>query len=497
MVSPAERTPDLEGIEAQFQALYASGIIGILRADMERITDANDAFLALIGYSRAEMERGELRWVAMTPPEYADLDNRALQQLSATGTCLPFEKEYIRKDGTRVPILIAATRLSSSPLQWACYVLDLTLLKRSTTTDRTLAAIIEHVPVGIVVIDHLGRLVLMNEAGRQISGEQPASDEAVADQTGIYALREPGTNRPLAPEETPVARALAGEFVRNYEYVFRPRGARSDSWVRVVAVPLADGEGQPAGAVAVFEDVTEERLEERARDDFLSAAAHDLKTPLTSIKGFTQLLERRLARDGVLQPETAGPHLQRVGETVVRMEVLISELLDVARLQAGESLELVLGPVDLVELALRVAEQRAEASGTHGITVDTSESSVIGALDARRIERVVENLVGNAITYSSHGSPVRLSVSRVEEEGVPWAVLQVADNGIGIPARDLPRIFDRFYRGSNVVHAFEGTGIGLAGAKQVVEQHGGQISVESCEGAGSTFTVRLPLSPPS
>src|SRR5205085_5425808 len=106
-----QREGELPGLDTQFQALYTSSIIGILRADGERILDANDAFLAMVGYSREEMEAGELHWRLMTPPEYEERDTRALQELNAAGSCTPFEKEYIRKDGTRVPILIAATRL--------------------------------------------------------------------------------------------------------------------------------------------------------------------------------------------------------------------------------------------------------------------------------------------------------------------------------------------------------------------------------------------------
>lgn len=486
-----ERSRDV--LEAQFKPLYTSGIIGIIRADTEQITDANDAFLRMVGYTRQELEAGELRWPEMTPPEYADLDARALEELMATGTCAPFQKEYTRKDGTRVPVLIAATSLGAASSEWVCYVLDLSATKRTATTERTLETIIEHVPVGIIVVDPTGRLVLMNQAGRVISGDSPDRADEVASQAETYALRDPETGRPLAPAETPIGRAVAGEIVENFEYVFRPVGAATDSWIRAVAVPLSDVDGRRLGAVAVFQDVTEERIRERTRESFLSTVAHDLKTPLTSIKGFSQLLERRLMREGVLRTEAAQPALQHITDTVTRMEGLIGELLDVARLQAGVRIELNPDRVDLVELVRQVADEWAQVSDHHRITVEASPSTIVGVWDGVRLGRVIGNLVGNAVTYSPEGGDITLNVAREEIGGEAWAVVRVADQGIGIPDAELPRIFERFYRGSNVVGQFSGTGIGLAGVKLIVEQHGGRVTVESREGIGSTFTICLPL----
>ena len=103
------------------------------------------------------------------------------------------------------------------------------------------------------------------------------------------------------------------------------------------------------------------------------------------------------------------------------------------------------------------------------------------------------NLIANAIKYSPEGGPIRIEVGPAEQDGASWAVLRVSDRGIGIPADDLPRIFDRFYRGSNVTGRIQGTGLGVSGARLIVEQHGGRVTAESVEGTGSTFTVWLPL----
>jgi signal transduction histidine kinase len=238
--------------------------------------------------------------------------------------------------------------------------------------------------------------------------------------------------------------------------------------------------------------------ERRTRDAFLASAAHDLKGPLTVLKGNAQLLHRQLRR---AMPATAalGPLLERVQQieaTIDRMGAIIDELLDLARVQMGQPLELHLEPVDLVAVARTLVAAHQAATRQHQLRLVAEEVSLVGTWDRVRLERVVDNLLSNAIKYSPSGGTITIEVRREGEDGAAQAVLAVTDEGIGIPAADLPHIFDRFRRARNVVDRFRGTGIGLASVRQIVEEHGGSISVASREGAGSTFTVRLPLAPP-
>jgi signal transduction histidine kinase len=125
--------------------------------------------------------------------------------------------------------------------------------------------------------------------------------------------------------------------------------------------------------------------------------------------------------------------------------------------------------------------------------LDSEALEVVGSLDSFRIERVLTNLVTNSIRYSPQGGEIRVGISEVREADMRWGVISVFDTGLGIPAQDMPHIFDRFYRAGNVEGKIAGAGIGLAGVRQIVEQHGGSISAQSDEGDGTTFTVRLPL----
>jgi signal transduction histidine kinase len=185
--------------------------------------------------------------------------------------------------------------------------------------------------------------------------------------------------------------------------------------------------------------------------------------------------------------------LNRIEQNAARMTSMINELLDLSRLQMGEGLELNRQPTDLVSLVPQCVTAYDDATETHPIAVESQVPQLIGTWDADRLERVIANLLSNAVKYSPQNTPIVVTIQEEDQEGAAWASVSVEDHGIGIPTDDLPYIFERFRRAHNVSRDTLGTGIGLSGARQIVEQHGGTIEVDSEEGVGSTFTVRLPL----
>jgi signal transduction histidine kinase len=233
-----------------------------------------------------------------------------------------------------------------------------------------------------------------------------------------------------------------------------------------------------AARVRAYEEAT------RLKEDFLSAAAHDLKTPLTTLVAQAQFLERRAEAEPSAPADVSG--IKRIVHEAKRLSALVIELLDASRLEQGR----LVGerePIDLVELARDVASRDAYRS--HHVTV-SADAPVVGSYDLRRIGQVIENLVENAVKYSPEASEVQLALAQRDGH----ALIDVTDQGIGIPAPDIPHIFDRFHRAANVDdRRFAGMGLGLFICKGIVEQHGGRIWVDSAVGTGSTFHVALPV----
>lgn len=228
----------------------------------------------------------------------------------------------------------------------------------------------------------------------------------------------------------------------------------------------------------------------RTRDEFLASASHDLKNPLASIKATAQLLQRRLDRGGGQDVERVRVGLQRIDAIATRSAAMVEELLDLARLQMGRPLDLDRRPTDLIALTRDVVAEHQVTTERHQLRVETEEHELIGSVDANRVRRVLANLVDNAIKYSPRGGPIIL---RVGHDAAESAILEVEDHGLGVPSEDVGRIFDRFQRASNVAGRIAGTGIGLASARHIVASHGGTIEVNSREGSGTVFRVRLPL----
>lgn len=231
----------------------------------------------------------------------------------------------------------------------------------------------------------------------------------------------------------------------------------------------------------------------RQRNEFLVSLSHGLKNPLARIKGYAQLLQHQINQSSRIDRDSVQHGLSILEETATTMARQINGLVDLAQVQIGEDLQLELRVTDLVSLARQIAESHQRAAERHRIVVEETVPRLIGSWDADRLERVLSNLLENAMKYSPDGGTITVELADRAEDSRVWAIMAVRDEGIGIPADDLPHIFERFHRGSNVVERIPGSGLGLCGARQVVEQHGGTITVESQEGVGSTFTVRLPM----
>jgi len=252
---------------------------------------------------------------------------------------------------------------------------------------------------------------------------------------------------------------------------------------------LADQAAVILESRTLIDEATRVRAREEAtrlREDFLSAAAHDLKTPLTSLIAKAQLMERLALRNPAAPADLSG--LQLLVREGQRLKLIVLELLDAARAEQGR----LVGERALVELVALAEEVCARHSADQHVCAVESNGPVIGMYDASRIMQLLENLTENGVKYSPHGGKVRLKVWADSD----CAYISVTDQGIGIPPDDLPHIFERFYRAANVDdRQFAGMGLGLFICRGIVAQHGGRIHVSSRPGAGSSFQIELPLTP--
>ena len=222
-----------------------------------------------------------------------------------------------------------------------------------------------------------------------------------------------------------------------------------------------------------------------ARDEFLGAASHDLRNPLSTIQSAAELLERSL--DDPNMRDRAASCADHIQSAARRMAQQLDAFLDVSRLEAGRPLELRKRSHDLMPLVRQVVQESQQTTQRHRLLLE-GPALLQASVDAPRMQRVVSNLIGNAIKYSPDGGEVNVKVEAHDTD----VIITVRDRGIGIPGADQSRVFERFQRGTNVEGRFAGAGIGLAGAKQIVEQHRGAITLKSQVGKGSTFTVRFP-----
>ncbi|GAA3672262.1 sensor histidine kinase [Arthrobacter ginkgonis] len=359
--------------------------------------------------------------------------------------------------------------------------------------EKLLNAVLNAANVGLVVFDAEGKIVFINELQHRLRlsslkpGHEPESESSLelygADAWGRPEARE------LPAEERPLHRALRGEeFSDDLVWVGPPTNGRQA--LTVSARPLFDDGNRPAGGVLVFKQVTDLIGALHAKDRFLSNVSHELRTPLTSILGYVDLLED----DPSLQP-SARSGLQIVSRNARRLDRLVDDLLTAA----ADRLDLRSQPLDLgrvVSSCVRSADLRA-AAGDLVLERDIpSGIRVFG--DPIRLGQVVDNLISNAIKYTPEGGRVHVAL-RLDRggDGTQAAVVTVADTGIGMDAAELEHLFDRFFRAERVRRAaIAGVGLGMPITKELVEAHGGEIAVESEPGAGSTFTVRLPLLTP-
>ncbi|CAN0349334.1 unnamed protein product, partial [Phaeothamnion confervicola] len=291
-----------------------------------------------------------------------------------------------------------------------------------------------------------------------------------------------------AEADLPVVKAIAeSRVVTGVELsVTLPDGSRIP--VVASAAPLYDEEGEVDVVVGVFQDVRPLKEAERLRDEFLSVVSHELRSPLTPIRGFAQIIGRDLANQEGHAHHVAW--LATMQAQADRMTRLVDDLLDVSRLRSGR---LTIRPtaVDLVTICRSVVDSRQAGTTDHTIVLDTELETLPASLDGDRIFQVIDNLVGNAIKYTEGGT---ITVALTEQPFIHRAIVTVTDEGEGIPEAERDALFTPFFRARSAAEsAVPGLGLGLYICRELIEAHGGTIALDSAESGGSRFTIALPI----
>jgi PAS domain S-box-containing protein len=349
-------------------------------------------------------------------------------------------------------------------------------------------AILESIADGVLVLDHNGRVLLLNPAAEELLGFAAMALE------GEHFRHMLGLG--ITQDDRDLAQALYGELRTRLEAedgvgVEQRASIRLEAGKRALAVniaPLVLAIGGTPGLVAALRDISRQAEVERLKNEFISTVSHELRTPMTSIKGYTDLLFLGMA-GGLTDAQRN--FLQIIKSNADRLTALVNDILDISRIETGR-LRLAVEPLNLVQLIDQVLASFAEQYREKGLHLQWNPPAALEDVrgDAARVTQILNNLLANAWQYTAPGGSVRI---RAEERDRAVHV-HVEDTGIGIAADNLSRVFDRFYRVDDpAVQEAGGTGLGLSIVKLFVEMLGGEVWVESEPGKGSTFSFSLPL----
>ncbi|MBL7183302.1 MAG: PAS domain S-box protein [Anaerolineae bacterium] len=383
--------------------------------------------------------------------------------------------------------------LASFADQAAIAVHNARLYQQLAHEKRRLAAIIQNSADGVMILDTQRRIRVFNRALEEMTGwsaeealGQPCSRVlALKDRQGkdiceaVCPLLQPGPEEHLYVE---------GDIKRPDKLLSRGVLALPAGSVVTVGItysPLHDREGRLVSVIANVRDITRFREAEEMKSTFVSVISHELKSPVSIIKGYADTLRRE---DAQWDTDTLRQGLAIIAEESDRLNRLIDNLLDASRLQAS-AFKLELSYVQVDKLAEKVTEEFRTQASEHMFTLDFPSDFPAVQADIERLRQVLTNLLSNAIKYSPRGGLIRTGGWADDD----WVYIAVADEGIGIPQSEQERIFERFYRAeSPLTRRTEGAGLGLYLCKEVVEAHGGKIWVTSEPGRGAKFVFKLP-----
>jgi PAS domain S-box-containing protein len=486
----------LQKSESRFRCLVESNIIGMILTDLNgNITDANDAFLHMVGYTREELRLSQLRLNEMTPPEYRPLEEKAIAEFIASGVCTPFEKEFISKDGSRVPVMVGGALVEQSQQSAVCFVLDISDRKIAERKIREQAALLDITTDAIFVRDLDNQIRFWNKGAEHLYGWK--AEEALGKNAddllyGLDSFSQPEDNQKSLFETGSWQGELYQVTKEGKEIVVASR------WTLV-----RDEDGQPKSILTVNTDITEKTQLEvqflRAQrmesiGTLASGIAHDLNNALTPIMMTVQLLEAKL------EDEQSQEWLSILDKNVKRGADLVKQVLAFSRGIEGKRT-----PLQVEHLILEI-ERIVKQTFSKAIEIRTelpAQNLWTISGNATQLHQVLMNLCVNARDAMPEGGILQICARNlwvdahyarmnIEAKIGPYVVITVSDTGLGISREIVDRIFEPFFTTKELG---KGTGLGLSSVLGIIKSHGGFVNVSSEMGKGTEFQVYLPVTP--
>jgi PAS domain S-box-containing protein len=493
----AERA--LRESEEKFKALFEFSPLGMARVTAEgHLLQVNKSFSRMIGYTREECT--ELSYWDITPAKYEEQERLILELVYRDGRFGPFEKEYFHKDGHLVPIVINGMLIKGAKGEdelWGI-VEDITPRRQAEQaireSEKKFRTLFESSSQGVMLHDENHFFTEVNPAAARILGRSPEE----------FAGKHPAELAPKYQSNGELSETVAKREIQKcvetgfaqFEWTHHHRDGHE---MRLEVILNRIPHGEKNVMQAVITDISErkraemelKRSLERERElnqlksNFVSMVSHEFRTPLGIIQSSAEILDDYLDQ---LEAAERSDQLQSIIKNSRRMAGLMEDVLLLGRLDSGR-MEYVPGPLDLAALCRRLVDEVISVTEARcPIEFSTADLPTEAMADERLLRHILLNLLNNGVKYSPDGQAVFFNAS-VEEGALKFVV---RDQGIGIPEKDLPSLFEAFRRGSNVGQT-PGTGLGLVIVKQSVELHRGTIVVESEQGSGTTFTVTIPL----
>ena len=355
------------------------------------------------------------------------------------------------------------------------------LLEANRQRRQRLRAVLEHMPMAVMLFDTNGAILDLNLRARAMSGRRTWERVGVDDHP--FEVCDIDGNI-LPKEQWPLLRAVrTGECCEEKEFVLDFGDVQRT--LSLTVIPITDDNDQITSYLTTGRDVTKRSEEERRKDEFLSVASHELRSPLTPLSGFIHLARKQAESGHEVDPDV----LRRAGAQVERLQRLIDSLLDMSRLETGK-LPIRRVPVELTSLVRRIMSPWQDGPRKDRIDLDVPDQPIDAQVDPDRIDQVLTNVVDNAFKHGRDDGNVRVALRTVGDGEVE---LSVTDEGDGMPQEMIDRVFERYFYDEETESS--GMGIGLYVSRQIVDDHGGSISISSDVGQPTTVTIRLPTHP--